>query len=73
MYIGTLMILSGAETLLDPAMCLKMLKTVAFRSSEPFYLGNGRVRVGRVYRLSDKPIKCVSYPVKKCLVNGIRQ
>ena len=33
---------------IEPVICLKRLKTATFESSEPFYLVNGRVRVGAI-------------------------
>ena len=44
----TLRVLYGRETLVELVMCLKRLMIVAFRSSEPFHLVNGRVRVGAI-------------------------
>ena len=41
-------VLYGRETLVEPVICLKKLITVAFGSSEPFHLVNGRVRVGAI-------------------------
>ena len=44
----TLSVLYSRETLVELVMCLKRLMTVAFRSSDPFHLENGRVRVGAI-------------------------
>ena len=44
----TLRVLDGRETLVEPVTCLKKFLTVAFGSSEPFHLVNGRVRVDAI-------------------------